>query len=97
METWQQMWDHPTVMEHEMHNDMQSMYKSLQNLQGSAFEKKFLELMIEHHQGAIDMAVHGINSNHEEVQRLTQEIVLTQTKDISQMHTWLHEWGFTTN
>jgi uncharacterized protein (DUF305 family) len=96
METWQQVWAHPTIMEHKMHNDMQTMYESLQNLQGSAFEKKFLELMIEHHQGALDMAVHGMNSNHEEVQRLAQEIVLTQTKEISQMHKWLHEWGLTT-
>jgi uncharacterized protein (DUF305 family) len=71
------------------------MSSSLKNLSGNEFDGRFLELMIEHHQGALDMAISGeTNASHEDLRKLTRQIVLTQTKEIAQMRQWQLDWGY---
>lgn len=103
MATWQQQWGYPAssgdnMMDHSamgMENDMAGMTNELKGLSGDAFDKKFLSLMIEHHQSAIDMAKPGAtNAQHQEVKSLTSAIVSAQTKEISQMQAWQKEWGY---
>lgn len=103
MTSWQQQWGYPAssdenMMDHSgmsMKNDMAGMTDQLKNLTGDDFDKKFLELMIEHHQSAIDMARPGeANAQHQEVKALTKAIVSDQSKEIDQMQTWQNDWGY---
>lgn len=58
----------------------------LRDARGAEFDRRFLELMIAHHEGAIDMArdplEHGADP---ELRRLLESIVATQTAEIAQM------------
>jgi uncharacterized protein (DUF305 family) len=56
---------------------------------GSSFDKLFLEGMIKHHQGAIDMAEMVIDSKNSEVAALAKAIIEAQRKEIELMRTLL--------
>jgi uncharacterized protein (DUF305 family) len=53
---------------------------------GSEFDRLFLEGMIGHHEGAIQMAQMILDSNNEEVKALGEAIVSSQTAEIALMH-----------
>jgi uncharacterized protein (DUF305 family) len=98
MQSWQTDWGYQAKHRHSdmtMHDHMNEMSSSLKNLSGNEFDGRFLELMIEHHQGALDMAISGeTNASHEDLRKLTRQIVLTQTKEIAQMRQWQLDWGY---
>jgi uncharacterized protein (DUF305 family) len=49
-------------------------------------------MMVPHHQGAIDMAVLELRYSHNPIlQRLAQEIVVTQQQEITAMYLAIHE------
>lgn len=73
----------------EMMEGMAMMGDELKNLTGAAFDKKFLSLMIDHHQQAIDMArPAATNAQHQEVKDIASAIIIAQTKEIADMKTW---------
>ncbi|HEY1041223.1 MAG TPA: DUF305 domain-containing protein [Candidatus Paceibacterota bacterium] len=86
----------PAPMDHSqmgMGDQMSSMTTSIKDLKGDEFDKKFLEEMIVHHQGAVDMARLVLkNSQREELKALASDIVSAQTKEISMMKEWLKTW-----
>jgi uncharacterized protein (DUF305 family) len=103
MKSWQTSWGYPAtsgdnMMDHSamgMENDMAGMTNQLKGLNGDAFDKKFIELMIEHHQSAIDMARPAANNaQHAEVKILAKAIVDAQSKEIDQMKAWQKDWGY---
>lgn len=58
--------------------------------EGEEFDTLFLELMIEHHEGAVDMAETVLEEGTApEAQQLAEEIERTQEEEIDQMHTML--------
>ena len=58
--------------------------------EGEEFDTLFLELMIEHHEGAVDMAETVLEEGTApEAQQLAEEIEQTQEEEIEQMHTML--------
>jgi hypothetical protein len=65
----------------------------LEGKTGDALDKAFIEGMIPHHEGAIDMAKYLSGSSREEMRKLGAEIIAAQSKEIEQMQTWLKEWG----
>lgn len=68
---------------------------SLKDLKGDAFDKAFIEEMIAHHQGAIDMAkLINTNAKHNELKTLGQDIIAAQSKEIDMMQSWQSEWGY---
>lgn len=74
---------------------MDDMAAGLQNKTGDEFDKAFLSGMIVHHQGAIAMAeLADRNAKHEEVKRLSREIISAQNKEIAQMRQWQTDWGY---
>lgn len=74
---------------------MEQMSGSLEDLRGDAFDKAFIEMMIVHHQGAVDMAKHiPAQAKHEELKKLGQDIITAQTKEIEMMKGWLKSWGY---
>jgi uncharacterized protein (DUF305 family) len=62
---------------------------------GDDFDKAFIEQMIVHHQGAIDMAnLAKQNAKHDEIKKLSDDIVTAQTKEINEMTSWQQQWGY---
>jgi uncharacterized protein (DUF305 family) len=58
-------------------------------------DRTFLEGMIVHHQGAIDMARSYLDADFEkqaEVVRMAEAIVTVQDGEVEQMQGWLNEW-----
>lgn len=71
----------------------QSDMDRLKSLSGEQFEKEFLSMMIQHHQGALDMAKYAAqNANHQEVKDTAQKIISAQTQEIGEMTDWLKSW-----
>jgi uncharacterized protein (DUF305 family) len=66
----------------------------LAELDGAAFELMFLDMMIEHHLGAIESAERVIDDGENpEVSRLANEIIAEQEAEIEQMTAWREEWA----
>ena len=61
--------------------------------ESKSFDQRFMEAMISHHQGAIDMAkmAHQM-AEHQEIKTLADAIVAAQQAEIEQMRGWLQEW-----
>lgn len=74
---------------------MDDMTGELKSKTGDDFDKAFLATMIVHHQGAIDMAkLAKENAKHDELKKLSEDIILAQTKEIEQMKQWQMDWGY---
>lgn len=77
---------------------MDDMNTALENKTGDDFDKLFISEMIDHHQGAIDMATLAKQSaKHDEIKKLADDIVAAQTKEIEQMKAWQKQWGYSTS
>lgn len=83
--------DDDMMMEMSMH-DMSAM---LEGLDGDDFDAAFIEGMIPHHQGAIDMANAALKSaKHAEIQKMAKDIISAQQREIDQMKQWQKNWGY---
>lgn len=101
----------PAVGEHvmpngaEMHDTDMSMGSAMADMNaalagktGDEFDKTFLEQMIVHHEGAVEMAQAALkNAKHTEIKRMAGEIIAAQTREIAQMKKWMSEWYGATN
>lgn len=58
---------------------------ALENAQGAAFDKLYLEGMIGHHQGALQMAKMIENSDNAEAKELAANIITSQSTEIEKM------------
>lgn len=91
MEGWRAAWypDLPQTMG--MGMDMGMM--EVPNDSATPFDQRFLEGMIDHHQGAIEMATAALDqAEHQEVRDLAQAIISAQQAEIEQMRGWLSDW-----
>lgn len=72
---------------------------ALEAASGAEFERLWLEGMIHHHQGAIDMSQAQQRQQLANGRRpyglavLVEEILVEQRNEITQMRAWLEEWG----
>lgn len=64
-------------------------FAKLEAASGSEFDRLFLEGMIAHHEGAIDMAQMIVNSNNLEAKALAEAIITSQTDQIQYMESLL--------
>jgi uncharacterized protein (DUF305 family) len=91
---------------HEMGGDppMQGMLSktqmaALEVARGADFERLWLQGMIQHHQGAIDMALaqqrREFDSQRQPygIASMADDILATQRGEIGMMKTWLTRWG----
>lgn len=71
------------------HSDMQNS----PNAANAPYDLQFLDTMIAHHQGAVDMAkpVRAQTQNKELVQ-FAEKIIADQTREIAQMNEWRERW-----
>ncbi|HEY9876343.1 MAG TPA: DUF305 domain-containing protein [Candidatus Obscuribacterales bacterium] len=57
------------------------------------FDKRFINAMIPHHEGAIKMAEDALTkSKHPEIKKLAQNITTSQKAEIEQMKQWRQSW-----
>lgn len=78
-------------------DSMSGMMAALEGKTGDEFDEAFLNQMIVHHQGAVEMAkLAGKNAGHQEVKDLSKDIIVAQEKEIGQMQMWQADWGFMT-
>ena len=76
----------------EMMNDMAY---GLRGKTGDEFDREFLDEMIVHHEGAVDMAkLSEAQAKHDEIKQLSKNILTTQTKEINDMKSWMDKWGY---
>lgn len=74
---------------------MADMNKELEILSGDDFDKAFIEMMIAHHEGAVDMAkLSTTRAKHAEIKQLSSDIIQAQEKEISEMTAWQQSWGY---
>jgi len=59
--------------------------RELEKAQGSEFDRLFLEGMIKHHEGAIEMAEDVKDSTNQEVAKLAKYIISSQRAEIEYM------------
>ena len=90
------MWH--TAMNHEMAmtaEHKQSMMMSMSLGKADAgFERRFLDAMIPHHQGAVTMGQDLLKkSKRPEMQKLAQNIIKSQQAEIAQMTQWQKQWS----
>jgi uncharacterized protein (DUF305 family) len=91
MTAWRQSWypDLPATGGMEM--GMGNMKISTD--ESKPFDQRFIEAMISHHQGAIDMAKMAQQmAEHQEIRTLAAAIITAQQAEIEQMRGWLQEW-----
>lgn len=87
--------DNNSSSDSHMGMSMDGMTSSLKNKSGDAFDKAFLAEMIDHHQGAIDMAnLAKQNAKHDEIKKMADDIIAAQTSEIKQMRSWQGQWGY---
>ena len=66
--------------------------QQLQGASGPAFDRMFLEMMIEHHRGAVEMAQTELQDGADpEALALAQKIIDTQQAEITEMDTLLQQ------
>jgi uncharacterized protein (DUF305 family) len=74
---------------------MDEMTSDLRNKTGDEFDKAFIQDMIAHHEGAVTMAkLSAKNAKHEEVKKLSTDIISAQEKEITEMKQWQMNWGY---
>lgn len=77
---------------------MEDMSKQLEELSGDAYDKAFIEMMIDHHEGAVSMAkLADTRAKHDEVKQLSKAIIAAQEKEIAEMKQWQQDWGYSSD
>ena len=91
MKDWLETW-YPD----ELHSvDYQPMMRNLENLEGDALERAFLEDMIPHHMAAVMMSQQLLTrglAEHQQVAVLARNIRDSQRDEIHMMRRWLVSW-----
>lgn len=88
---------HDTHESSSMSHAMEDMTAELEGKKGDDFDKAFIDEMIVHHEGAVQMAKQALDkAKHAEIKQLANEIISAQTREISTMRGWLNSWYGTT-
>lgn len=76
-----------------MHGAMGAMTSGLTGKTGDELDKAFLDEMIVHHEGAVEMAQTLLaGTKRPELTKLGNDIITAQTKEIQMMKDWRKAW-----
>ncbi len=76
-----------------MEHRMASLADSLADKKGVDLDLAFIEAMITHHEGAIEMAEKIVTTTKRpELTEMAENIISTQRAEIETMNRWLNEW-----
>ncbi|HEY9646282.1 MAG TPA: DUF305 domain-containing protein [Chroococcidiopsis sp.] len=105
LKQWRSAWypnagDEPMMYSAEMGHTMPMTEEMRSNMMmagdlGAAddqFDLRFINAMIPHHQGALEMAQQALASDRPEIKTLAQSILESQQQEIDQMIQWRQEW-----
>ena len=68
--------------------------KTMDEMEPAHFDNHFLNMMIPHHQGAIDMANEALKkAEHQEIKDLAARIISAQSAEIHRMQSWKAAWA----
>lgn len=82
--------DHSTMDHSQMDH---SAMKSSPDAASADYDLQFIDTMIAHHQGAVDMAkMIPQKAESSELKALGKEIVMSQEKEIAEMKSWREKW-----
>ncbi|MET8897421.1 DUF305 domain-containing protein [Streptomyces albogriseolus] len=82
------------AMDHSVHGGMEGMegmmsaeeMTALENASGKAFDTAFMEMMIKHHEGAVEMAkTERADGAHTPARKMAADIIASQSAEIEQM------------
>lgn len=74
---------------------MNGMMDGLEGFTGEDFDRAFIQMMIPHHQGAINMAEAALeNAQHPEIRAMAEDIIEAQQAEIDMMRSWQEVWGY---
>ena len=100
MKAWRGQWypGAPPADNMQMPGMGSSMSRDMSHLDsmksGKAYDSMFIDMMIPHHQGAIQMAQDALGKAvHQEVKTLARQIIDKQQKEIDQMKQWKVKLG----
>jgi uncharacterized protein (DUF305 family) len=87
--------DHGGMGSQALMESNQEMMRAMQGMQMSGdVDKDFATMMIDHHQGAIDMArVQLEHGGDPEMRQMAEEIIAAQEKEIATFKEWLAKQG----
>ncbi len=92
MQSWLQSWyglNHDPMLDRKTARQVQY----LSTLNGAAFEKAFMAIMIRHHSMAVTMALDALNqAYHPELLNMAAMMLGAQGDEIAQMRIWLQQW-----
>lgn len=96
MAEWLNRWHQKKPEDHAMHAESKAMaeehMQKLKNAKGADFDKTFLKTMIQHHQGAVEMAKAVVEkTNKAELKELAQKIITSQSQEIEHMEAMLKQ------
>ena len=87
---------HGMKMSGHMSKDMRMMNDMMVKHLGRTdpdYEKRFIDLMIPHHEGAIQMAKHALrHANRPELKEMVEKTITDQQKEIEQLKKWRQDW-----
>ena len=96
MRSWYKSWYGTEVPQNSMGmgRGMMSEDADIERLKkASPFDKEFIEQMIPHHQMAVMMAQMMLQaSDRDEIRTLAQNIITSQSREITQMREWHKQW-----
>lgn len=76
-----------------MEHQMMTMTDRMKGKTGDELDRIFLEDMVVHHQGAVDMAQILVKeTKRPELQKMGADIIKVQTAEIAQMQQWQQAW-----
>jgi uncharacterized protein (DUF305 family) len=76
-----------------MSDTMAGMTGELEGKTGEAFDRAFIEGMIVHHEGAVEMAEQALErAFRPEIKEMAADIIEVQTREIAMMQKWLKDW-----
>lgn len=74
---------------------MDDMTADLQGKTGDEYDKVFISSMITHHEGAVAMAkLSAQKAKHDEIKKMSDDVISAQEKEISEMKQWQMNWGY---
>ena len=92
MQGWLADW-YGISYEPQLNRKMQRQIAKLAQLDGEEFELEFLQMMIEHHEMAIDNAMNCEDrAYHPELISMCENIISAQSAEIATMEGWLGDW-----
>ena len=87
---------HQAMLSGDMTKDMRMMNEMMVKMLGKSdadYEKRFIDMMIPHHEGAIMMAQDALkNATKPELKKMAEKMIEDQTKEVKMLKEYREQW-----